>query len=189
MINTSAACLLMIEPSASTSTEPVIDGLTQRMAAALNRAAKRHAGQLPGGPFMCTRGWHTAASGANSDNVCWQVELLGGSMVETNSLAVHYLAYSRDEIPVEELAKLELLPLDFAEPTQEQLWPGRKWWVVEMRNGGYLGADESRSWPLAQARLFASQEAAEAEAQQWMLAGGMAVSISSTHKRPADRDI
>lgn len=126
MIDESNRCLLMIEPSAATSAEPVIDGLTQRMAAAMNRAQRRHDGKLPGGPFSRTRGWHTAASGAHSDNVCWEVELLDGSMVETNSLAVHYLAYSREEIPAGELAKLELLPLEFATPTEEQLRP-RGW--------------------------------------------------------------
>ena len=115
MICTSNASLLMIEPSANVSAEPVIDALTLRMAAALLKARAAHAA-APRGLFMSTRGWHTAASGAMSDNVEWIVEAADAAIqLETNSLAVHYLAWSRHEVPAAELAKVELLPLDLAD--------------------------------------------------------------------------
>lgn len=123
MINTSASSLLMIEPSANVSAEPVIDGLTLRMAAALLKARSAHAA-TPGGLFTSTRGWHTASSGAMSDSLCWKVYLgaLGAILppceVETNSLAVHYLAWSRHEIPQSEIEKLHyFLPIgELADP-------------------------------------------------------------------------
>lgn len=104
--------LLMIEPSASIAAEPVVDSLTRRMTAALNRAAKKD----------FTRGWHTAASGAWSDNCTHVITMADGRQLETHSLAVHYVAYSRHEIPASELVKLEGLPLTEEEPTEEQLF-------------------------------------------------------------------
>lgn len=116
MIDTSPKCLLMIEPSANVSAQPLIDGLTLRMAAALLKAQAAHKAAGQDGLYEQTKGQHRAASGARSDNVVWRIRSLLGSELETNSLAVHYLAWSRHEIPEAELEKLrKVLPLSFAD--------------------------------------------------------------------------
>ena len=49
-------------------------------------------------------------------------------MLRTNSLAIHYLAHHRDEVPPEELAKVAKLLADEVEPTHDEMsfqpWPG-----------------------------------------------------------------
>lgn len=68
------------------------------MAAALRSAT-------PGDAY---RGWHTCSCGAMSDNV-------------TNSLAVHYLARHRGEVPPEDVAAARMMPHWPVEPTTEEV--------------------------------------------------------------------
>jgi hypothetical protein len=50
---------------------------------------------------------------------------VGGKL--TNSLAVHYLAFHRKDVPESELVKIGNLPFGEADPTEEQLQkPHRK---------------------------------------------------------------
>ena len=100
--------VLYIQPGPYTPAEPVIDELTRKMAAAY-RAAESDG--------MCWRGFHVCRCGVNSSN-CDYI-LPGGQ--QTNSLCVHYLAFHRNEVPAEELAKVAALESGEAEPTTEEL--------------------------------------------------------------------
>lgn len=107
MQNLSGKNILMIEPSAKTSVQPVIDELTRKMTAAMRKAT------YSGG----YRGVHECACGEMSGNK--DLFLENGQM--TNSLAVHYLAFHRDAVPASELDKVRALPNEEAEPNQEEL--------------------------------------------------------------------
>ena len=119
MIVDGDAFLLMIEPRGAVAGVPVIDQLTRRMAAALRGA--RHSDHV-------TRGTHTATGSypnhdqPSSDDREHLIACTDGIVRTTNSLAVHYLAYFRTEVPAAEFAKLEALPLDEADPTDDELW-------------------------------------------------------------------
>ncbi|MFA5358564.1 MAG: hypothetical protein WC310_01925 [Patescibacteria group bacterium] len=99
--------ILYIEPSAKTSSEPVIDRYTRKMVAAL-RQGKEGLGY---------RGIHICKCGARSTNCDYT--LPNGE--QTNFLAVHYLAYHRDEVPQSELVKVDSLDCGEADPTPEEL--------------------------------------------------------------------
>lgn len=101
----------MIEPSSATSIEPVIDELTRKMAAAWRKRAVSD---------LTWRGFHTCKCGARSDCKDHWVKVDGKELI-TNSLAIHYLAYHRDEVPQSELDKVALLDYGQEEPTEEQL--------------------------------------------------------------------
>lgn len=98
--------ILMIEPENPPSREPVIDELTRIMATALRNAK---AGD------KAWRGFHTCSCGAHSSNRDHFVTTTDGRRLKTNSLAVHYLAYHRHDVPKEDLAKV--LTLASAEPS------------------------------------------------------------------------
>lgn len=100
--------LLFIEPGLPPSPQPVLDDVTRRMAAHL-RAAQ--CGDVS------YRGTHTCACGARSDNTDYVVD----RRFTTNSLAVHYLAHHRAEVPADELADVLSLPVVCAEPTAQEL--------------------------------------------------------------------
>jgi len=113
--------LLYIEPQGKKEPVPVVDGLTRRMAAALNKAI---AGTKSRGHFEVDgrfRGWHTCACGAMSSN---QDYLLSNGMI-TNSLCVHYLAMHRGEVPEAELRKVLTLPPEEVEPFPQQVSPNK----------------------------------------------------------------
>lgn len=102
--------ILMVEPSARTSTTPLIDELTRKMTAAWRRRRDSE---------VSYRGWHTCACGACSDN---KDHYIGdGDGLLTNSLCVHYLAFHRDDISQEELDKVCALTLGEEEPGEEEL--------------------------------------------------------------------
>lgn len=103
--------ILMIEPGQTTSAEPVIDELTRKMTAAWRQA------QL--GPAY--RGIHRCMCGVTSDNCDHYVEGVGGEGLLTNSLCIHYLAYHRGDVPVEELAKVRDLTFGEEEPDDMEL--------------------------------------------------------------------
>lgn len=96
-----SAGLLYIEPQRPRSAEPVIDQLTVRVAIALDNY--RETGTLRNsGTFVKGRAWnsvHTCSCGAKSTDVDYK---LSNGMF-TNSLAPHYMAWHRDEVPPDQL--------------------------------------------------------------------------------------
>lgn len=103
--------LLMIEPSAQVSEEPLIDELTRKMTAAWR--AREESG-------YAFRGFHICSCRAWSDNHDHFV-MVAGEKLKTNSLAIHYLAFHRADVPSEELSKVASLEYGEAEPTDEEL--------------------------------------------------------------------
>jgi hypothetical protein len=101
--------LLMIHPTRAPSGEPVVDDLTRRMAGALSRADRVRPTR---GQHRCTGPGCRALSGSSD---------LGVEGYVTNSLAVHYLAHHRAEVPCGELAKVATLDGPDVAPTPEQL--------------------------------------------------------------------
>jgi hypothetical protein len=99
--------LLYIEPSAQTSEEPLIDETTQKMTAALRMATVSER----------WRGIHRCACGVHSDNCDYALP----SGHETNSLAIHYLALHREEIPTEHLEIVDGFDYGLGEPTFDEL--------------------------------------------------------------------
>jgi hypothetical protein len=99
--------ILMIEPTGKASSKPVIDKLTRMMTAAWRRRQK--------GTMVC-KGVHTCVCGVQSDNSC---DTIDGC--QTNSLSVHYLAFHREEIGEDELAKVAALQYGEAYPTKQEL--------------------------------------------------------------------
>jgi hypothetical protein len=100
--------LLFIEPERPRSLSPRIDTLTRRMAAALRRATE-------GDQFF---GYHICICGAHSTNTHYF--LPDGHM--TNSLCVHYIAYHREEVPAEQIRRVEALTCGEVEPSEEELF-------------------------------------------------------------------
>lgn len=101
--------ILFIEPSQKTSKEPVIDILTRKMTASFRKARLG----------TCYLGRHKCACGAISSDA----DHILPNGWKTNSLCVHYLAYHRDEIPEEQIAKVALLTDGEEEPTERELQP------------------------------------------------------------------
>ena len=97
MIETDNDYLLFIEPTQPASAEPVQDELTFQMRKALETA-------MPG-PLRY-RGVHQCVCGMRSTNENYILRKTGQM---TNSLAVHYLEYHRDEVPERELKKVQRL--------------------------------------------------------------------------------
>jgi len=107
--------ILMVEPSAKVSTEPLVDELTRKMTAAWRKRRESDYGY---------RGVHWCPCGTTSDN---HDHYVGNAGILTNSLCIHYLAFHRDELPQEELDKVYALDLGEEEPTEEELrFPNRK---------------------------------------------------------------
>lgn len=99
MIRTDEQALLMIEPVGPISASPVCDDLVDRMQEALHVARK-------GATY---RGFHTCVCGAHSGSTDLFVTTVDGHELLTNSLAVHYLMYHRDEVPESEILKVQQL--------------------------------------------------------------------------------
>ncbi len=102
--------ILMIEPTKrEISSVPIIDELTRKMTAAWrNREDSSYA----------FRGIHECACGAWSDN---KEHWVGPNRLLTNSLCIHYLAFHREEVPLEELEKVRALNSGEAEPNEKEL--------------------------------------------------------------------
>ena len=131
MIDTNG--LLMIEPQRPASATPVIDEMTRKMTAAYRQSTPSQHGY---------RGVHVCKCGAMSDN---RDHYVNG--VLTNSLAVHYLAHHRDEVPETELEKVRNLKFGEAEPTEQELSGGgfrRSEGSSTMRGGRFRGTDNFR---------------------------------------------
>lgn len=104
--------LLFIEPSACTSSIPLVDSLTRKMTAAFRQGAIL---------YYC-KGFHVCACGVFSSNSDYS--LPNGDM--TNSLCIHYLAFHRDEVPEAQLSRVAALNCGEAEPTIDELSPPRR---------------------------------------------------------------
>jgi hypothetical protein len=100
--------LLYIEPTQPASAEPMLDQLTQKMAAAFCKARLSEWG---------SRGLHECVCGALSTSRDY---LLPNGDV-TNWLCVHYVAHHRSEVPVGQLGRIEALTFGEAGPQAEQL--------------------------------------------------------------------
>lgn len=87
--------LLFIEPERGDLHEPVLDLITRGTVKVLSLAK----------PGQSYKGWHTCACGAHSGSTELWVEGPNGPVL-TNSLAVHYVAFHRDEVPRSELKKM-----------------------------------------------------------------------------------
>ncbi len=92
--------LLYIEPTRQKASEPLEDVYTYIMSQAMNeaKAAGRTGGLLADGTFrpgISFRGFHVCKCGEMSEPRDYQ--LANGEV--TNSLAVHYLMWHRDEVP------------------------------------------------------------------------------------------
>lgn len=114
--------ILMIEPTGRASVAPLVDRLTMRMAAAYRNSVPSD---------YSYRGWHECVCGARSGN---KDQYVDGKL--TNSLAVHYLAYHRKDVPQEELDKVAALPYGMVTPTEAELVPppGSHMVIVEAPN-------------------------------------------------------
>jgi hypothetical protein len=112
--------LLYIEPQNPPSAEPLVDEYTRHMTGLLD--AHENTGCYMSGRFYphdAFRGWHTCSCGVWSTNVDY---LLPGGLI-TNSLAVHYLAFHRDEVPTVMLERVMTTSSSIApeNPTPEHL--------------------------------------------------------------------
>ena len=85
--------VLFIEPEHCASKEPVLDAITEKMKQAMARARPSD---------VLYRGWHFCKCGARSEHNDY---ILHTGQI-TNSLAVHYLEYHRDEVPEGEIEKV-----------------------------------------------------------------------------------
>jgi hypothetical protein len=115
MIDLRPESLLFIEPQNPPTSTPQVDELTRKMAAAL--ATGTSTGQAWRGIHECT-GCPESARVYSSNTNFYVGE---GKKLQANTLATHYLAFHRAEVPESELAKVRSLPETEAEPTPEQL--------------------------------------------------------------------
>ena len=118
--------LLFVEPRKLPGREPLIDDLTKKMTAALNKCEKGT--WIPEGDPQFRagdswKGFHLCVCRAVSSA---QDLFYRKQNIATNSLCVHYLAFHRDEIPESELDKVRALPGEYAEPTEDQLFRPKK---------------------------------------------------------------
>lgn len=99
--------LLFIEPKNFSMEPPIIDEITKSVASALENS-KRKGVLMKDGQFIediSTKGYHVCVCGAHSEASDYFLEC----GLVTNSLCIHYVAFHRDEIPKEELEKIDLL--------------------------------------------------------------------------------
>jgi hypothetical protein len=115
VISTAARRLLFIHPVDPLESQAVIDAYTLRMTGALRAA--RHGDSW--------RGVHTCSCGARSSSWDYLVRTAHKRELITNSLAIHYLAHHRHEVPEAELAKVMTLVADDATPVARELAFGR----------------------------------------------------------------
>ncbi len=106
------SAILMVEPKGITTTEPIVDELTRKMAAAWRNRRDASSGY---------RGRHTCVCGAHSSNRDHWVMDADGNELLTNSLCVHYLAYHRDSLSEVELSKVHKLTQGEVDPTMEEM--------------------------------------------------------------------
>jgi hypothetical protein len=100
--------LLYINPMTGISDEPVMDEITSKMTSAFRAAADT--GEQ-------WRGVHQCVCGACSDNT----DYILPSGHQTNSLAVHYVALHRAEVPEDQLEIISTFDLEPVNPAVEDL--------------------------------------------------------------------
>lgn len=103
-----ADLLLYIEPILPVSDEPIVDEVTGKITSAF------HLGESNGNKW---RGIHACPCGAHSDNT----DYILPSGHQTNSLAIHYVALHRAEIPPEQLELIGGFDLEPTEPSEIEL--------------------------------------------------------------------
>lgn len=96
---------LMLDPKGPKSTEPIIDHMTRRVAAAIRHGLKTDQIITP----------RVCQCGAKSDDVRHYV-----NGVIASTLAIHYMAYHRLEVPDDELEQVGHLREE-VEPTNSEL--------------------------------------------------------------------
>src|SRR5580765_5304646 len=101
MINLDANHLLFIEPAGAPSATPTIDEITRKLAGAWR--ARKRSDYMWCGFHDCTG----KGCDVRSDPFDYWVDQL-----KTNSLALHYVAFHRSEVPAGELAKIAALAAD-----------------------------------------------------------------------------
>jgi hypothetical protein len=104
--------LLFIHPSQQASERPVIDVITLKVAYQLTNHT--HTGVVEdNGEFEVnqrTKGWHEC-TGCGEKSLNYDFMLPCG--LATNSLAVHYIAYHRQEVPQREINKIWGMELEY----------------------------------------------------------------------------
>ena len=100
--------LLFIEPREIAAEDPLLDELTGQMAAAFRSATP---------PTHSYCGFHVCSCGAHS----LPHDLILPNGLVTNSLCVHYLAYHRSEVRVEDIAKIRTLGCGVVDPSEYEL--------------------------------------------------------------------
>src|SRR5262245_52577117 len=105
--------LLFIHPTQPAASAPLVHRLTRTMTGAFRQARVADGGY---------RGVHWCVCGAESTNCNYT--LPNGE--KTNALCVHYLAHHRPEVPPEQLARVEALGCEPAEPADEDC-QGPEW--------------------------------------------------------------
>ena len=120
--------LLFIETENKISDKPIVDDLT----IAMYNSLRRHidTGLVVKRNNICsfarglyTDGYYVCSCGVCSADHDYAVKLNDGSLIYTNGLAAHYLAYHRQEVPNSELEKVKNLAktLDIVIPTEADL--------------------------------------------------------------------
>lgn len=111
--------LLYIEPMLRASEQPVIDELTGKITSAFRLAKDLD---------RMWRGFHTCSCGACSDNTDYRL----ASGHQTNSLAIHYVALHRDEVPPEQLEVISGFELEAIEPSPDELKQPQRMRVITL---------------------------------------------------------
>lgn len=102
--------LLFIEPTKPASTDPILDNLTYKLLWAVRNFEKT--GHITDqGDFLniITMGIHHCTGCCDKSISSHSYDLLLKNGFMTNTLAVHYIAFHRDEISTQELDKISLL--------------------------------------------------------------------------------
>jgi len=103
--------LLFIVPEHDASAEPIIDSATRRMTAALRHAVPED---------LTYMGFHTCICGAGSESHDFWIQT-DDHKTKINSLCVHYLAFHREEVPIDQLAYAQAFQFEEVEPTDHEL--------------------------------------------------------------------
>jgi len=113
MIDDSPTALLWIEPRYPAAARPLIDDIARRMTGAM----------LASTSYNLTRGAHqcTGCGSGMSSSSYRLVGNFGLGALYTHALAVHYLAYHRDECPPEQLELIADMGWAEAEPSADAL--------------------------------------------------------------------
>jgi hypothetical protein len=122
MIEETKVGLLFIEPQLAASEMPLIDSITKKMVAAF-RKRSTETGLLYKGKFikdLCTMGCHTCSCRKASSDSC---DFILPNGVVINSLAIHYIAHHRQEVPLDAIELISSFDFGEEEPDNIELNP------------------------------------------------------------------